>query len=97
MVGWHYRLDGHEFEQVPGVGDGQGILACCSSWGHKESDTTEKWSRWRLESVGFCQMTNTLDFTLLQWESLEIKLKFFAIQLKHCESTILQLKKNRHT
>ena len=93
MVGWHHRLDGHEFEQVPGVGDGQGILACCSSWGHKESDTTEKWSRWRLESVGFCQMTNTLDFTLLQWESLEIKLKFFAIQLKHCESTILQLKK----
>ena len=41
MVGWHHRLDGHEFEQVPGVGDGQGGLACCSPWGHKESDTTE--------------------------------------------------------
>ena len=37
MVGWHHRLDGHEFEQTPGVGDGQGSLACCSPWGHRES------------------------------------------------------------
>ena len=36
MVGWHHRLDGHEFEQALGVGDGQGSLACCSPWGHKE-------------------------------------------------------------
>ena len=35
MVGWHHQLDGHEFEQVPGVGHGQGSLACCSPWGHK--------------------------------------------------------------
>jgi len=42
MVGWHHRLDGHEFEQAPGVGDGQGSLACCSPWGRKESDTTER-------------------------------------------------------
>ena len=42
MVGWHHRLDGHEFEQVPGVGDGQGSLACRSPWGRKESDTTEQ-------------------------------------------------------
>ena len=41
MVGWHYRLDGHEFEQASGVGDGQGSLACCRPWGGKESDTTE--------------------------------------------------------
>ena len=41
MVGWHHRLNGHEFEQAPGVGDGQGSLACCSPWGHKESDTSE--------------------------------------------------------
>ena len=41
MVGWHHWLNGHEFEQAPGVGDGQGSLACCSPWGHKESDTTE--------------------------------------------------------
>ena len=40
MVGWHHRLDGHEFEWTPGDGDGQGGLACCDSWGRKESDTT---------------------------------------------------------
>ena len=38
MVGWYHLLDGHEFEQAPGVGDGQGSLACYSPWGHKESD-----------------------------------------------------------
>ena len=42
MVGWHHRLDGHEFEQAPGVGDGQGGLTYCSPWGRKESDTTEQ-------------------------------------------------------
>ena len=42
MAGWHHRLDGHEFEWTPGVGDGQGSLACCDSWGRKESDTTER-------------------------------------------------------
>ena len=42
MVGWHHRLNAHEFEQTPGVGKGQGSLACCSAWGHKESDTTER-------------------------------------------------------
>ena len=42
MAGWHHRLNGHEFEQAPRVGDGQGSLACCSPWGHKESDTTEQ-------------------------------------------------------
>ena len=42
VVGWHHQLNGHEFEQAPGAGDGQGGLACCSPWGHKESDTTER-------------------------------------------------------
>ena len=42
MAGWHHRLNGHEFGKAPGVGDGQGGLACCSSWGCKESDTTEQ-------------------------------------------------------
>ena len=42
MAGWHHRLDGHEFVWTLGVGDGQGGLACCSLWGHKESDTTER-------------------------------------------------------
>ena len=42
MVGWHHRLNGHKFEQALGVGDGQGGLACCSPWSHKELDTTER-------------------------------------------------------
>ena len=42
MVGWHHQLNGHEFEQTPGVGDGQGGLECCDSWGPKEWDMTEQ-------------------------------------------------------
>ena len=45
MAGWHHWLDGREFEWTPGVGDGQGGLACCNSWGHKELDMTE-WLNW---------------------------------------------------
>ena len=45
MAGWHHQLNGHEFEWTPGVCDGQGGLACCNSWGRKESDTTE-WLNW---------------------------------------------------
>ena len=45
MVGWHHQLNGHGFRWTPGVGDGQGGLACCGSWGHKESDMTE-WLNW---------------------------------------------------
>ena len=41
MVGWPHRLDGFEFEQALGVGDGKGSLVCCGSWGRKESDMTE--------------------------------------------------------
>ena len=44
MVGGHHPLDGHEFEQAPGAGDGQGSLECCSPWGRKEWDTTERLS-----------------------------------------------------
>ena len=42
VVEWHHRLDGHEFEQAPGFGDGQGSPVCCSPWDHKELDTTEQ-------------------------------------------------------
>ena len=42
MAGWHHQLDGHEFDWTSGVGDGQGSLACCNSWSHKESDMTEQ-------------------------------------------------------
>ena len=51
MAGWHHWFDGHESEWTPGVGDGQGGLACCDSWGCKESDTTERlnWAEWFTE------------------------------------------------
>ena len=63
MVGWHHQLDGHEFEQAPGVDDGQGSLACCSPGGRKKSDTNEQlnwiwhlfslltWRKWRQNNV----------------------------------------------
>ena len=53
MVGWHYRLNGHEFEQTPGVGDGQGGPVCCGPWGCKESDTAE-WLNWT--ELNACQV-----------------------------------------
>ena len=55
MVGWHHRLNGHKFEQAPGMGDGPGNLACCSPWGRKELNTT-KWLNWikLREQVSHC-------------------------------------------
>ena len=53
MAGWHHQLDGHGFGWTPGVGDGQGGLVCCNSWGHKESDMTEwlNWLNWQKVSI----------------------------------------------
>ena len=64
MVGWHHRLNGHEFEQTLGDSEGQGSLACCSPWGLKESDTTEQlnnkalgWTGWiSLQSKGLSRV-----------------------------------------
>ena len=57
MVGWHHWLNGHEFEQAPGVGDGQGGLLCYSPWGYKESDRTE-WLNW---TELYCELLKSLD------------------------------------
>ena len=54
MAGWHHWLDGCEFEWTPGDGDGQGGLACCNSWGRKESDTTE-WLNWTEATLNLTQ------------------------------------------
>ena len=59
MAGWRYQLDGHEFEWTPGVGDGQGGLVCCNSWGHKVSNTTE-WLNWSELSVSHSVVFNSL-------------------------------------
>ena len=58
MAGWHHRLDGPEFEWTLGVGDGQGVLVCCDSWGRKESDTTERlnWTELNPSSVNFLSL-----------------------------------------
>ena len=56
IAGWHHQLDGHEFEQTPGVGDGQGGLVCCSSWGCKESDTTEQLNNDALGTISYIKL-----------------------------------------
>ena len=67
MVGWHHRLYGHEFEQVLGVGDGQGGLVCCSSWGHKELDTTERLNWTELSSTRHWAGNSTVSISDRVW------------------------------
>ena len=55
MAGWHHRLNGHDFKQALGIGDGQGSLVCCNPWGRKESDMTE-WLNWT-DFRSFCLVT----------------------------------------
>ena len=57
MVGWYHQLNGHGFGCTSGVGDGQGGLACCSSWGHKESDATERLN-WTSKETKNCKWSN---------------------------------------
>ena len=74
MAGWHHWLDGCESEWTPGVGDGQGGLACCDSWGCKESDMTE-WLNW-LNDWGKCIMTCIHHYSIT--ESIFTVLKFLC-------------------
>ena len=62
MVGWYHQLNGHEFEEVLGVGDGQENLACCSPWGCKESDTTERLNLTELIDFSHPPSPNTHSF-----------------------------------
>ena len=72
MVGWHHQLDGHESEQVLGVGDAQGSLVGCSPWGHKESDTTE-WLNWndcdQCELISHCSFDLHFSNNMCCWAS----------------------------
>ena len=65
MVGWHHQLDGHEVGQALGVGDGQGSLACCSPWSHKELDTPE-WLNWTEYSFFF-------SFIFISWRLINLQ------------------------
>ena len=66
MVGWYHWLDVHEFEWAPGAGDGQGGLACCNSWGRKESDTTERLNWTELNWLNFEDFSCRNGFIRLQ-------------------------------
>ena len=63
-VGQHHQLNGHEFEQTQRGGEGQGSLACCSPWGHKESDMTEKLISNIIESFPMCKTLRNLKYCL---------------------------------
>ena len=78
MVGWHHWLDGHEFEQAQGVVDGQGSLACCSPWGHKESDRTE-WLN-KSESLNTAVLLRTTQYTYW-WSSTPTRLLLSKVNL----------------
>ena len=92
MVGWHHWLDGREFEWAPGVGDGQGSLACCGSWGHKESDTTE-WLTWlmilalgflSIPAVVFLILSTILSSSLFQEQEIkDTKLRLLPTVTSH--------------
>ena len=73
MVGWHHRLNGHEFEETLGVGNGQGGLACCSPWGHKESDTTEQ--------LNWTESSSLLAIHLKSYLKIILKLLFQLVVL----------------
>ena len=79
MTGWHHRLNGPEFGWTLGVGDGQGGLACCDSWGRKESDTTEQlnWTEWLTMSAFPCAYWT---FLPILWKDVYLK-PLFAFYL----------------
>ena len=79
MAGWHHWLDGHESEWTPGVGDGQGGLVCCNSWGRKESDMT-KWLNW-----------TELNWPKLNWQEYLFKPTFVFLLSVICESFFLKI------
>ena len=97
MVGWHHRLNGHGFGWTPGVGDGQGGLACCGSWDGKELDTTERLNRTELTmSINVTyniDRMKTKDHMII---SIDAEKAFDKIQLNTLgmEGNFLQLKKS---
>ena len=81
MAGWHHWLDGRESEWTPGVGDGQGGLACCDSWGRKELDMTE-WLNW---TDSICSLSNTWEIKTFS----EYKILKFLPSMHHFSGSCL--------
>ena len=82
MVGWHHWLDGHGFGWTPGVGDGQGVLACCGLWGHNKLDTTERLNWTKLNSVYLVHLHS--------WFSI------CKLNHKSCYAIVFTIEKNLH-
>ena len=84
MVRWHHRLDGHEFKQAPGVGDGQGSLVCCGPWGYKELDMTERlnWTElnWRCSEESYLRFLHQRPCKPLGHPYWQISLRLLPIQ-----------------
>ena len=76
MVGWHHVLDGHGFEQTPGDSEGQESLACCSPWGHKESDTTSWLNNIKNMADSCCCMAETITISYSNYYPVKNKIKF---------------------
>ena len=88
MVGWHHWLNGHGFGWTPGVGDGQGGLACCDSRSHKESDTTE-WLNWTELAVIFWQFIQLFHSVLLYFCSgISSSRVWYSVVLVHSCSRV---------
>ena len=88
MAGWHHWLDAHEFGWTPGVGDGQGGLACCDSWGHKESYTTERLNWTQLKELKICSLGLELSSPSAFFPPIGDFLCFFSVQ---CSALLLLL------
>ena len=96
MAGWHHWLSGCEFEWTPGVGDGQGGLACCSSWGHKESNTTERlnWTEWlvmlNIFPCAFPIRAKLLHLCPTVWDCMDCSLLMVVPSLSNCAWLYMQ-------
>jgi len=77
VVGWHHRLDGHEFEKTPGVGDGQGVLASCSPWGHR---VRHDWAT-ELHFRCLCVCVSQLDYLLQRTEDPNFIKVYFRVMI----------------
>ena len=101
MAGWHHRLDGHEFGWTPGVGDGQGSLVCCDSWGCKESDMTEQLNWMTVYGVDlflhflFCFIIYLSVFILKQHYLIFLSNNFWNQELYFLESKVQHSRSHR--
>ena len=93
MIWWHYRLNGHGFGWTTGVGDGQGGLACCGSWGHKESDTTERLNWSELNWSYLALMPEWHIWGYIFWSPTFIAAIFYWVDIINCMILILRIKR----